>query len=78
MSRSRTGGPKNQAEKKSQQAVASAYCSSLRNVQEVLPEEDEVVDLGVERKKRVKNAAVVHPQAFLIKNTLSMFFFDAK
>lgn len=50
MSRSKTGGPKNQAEKKSQQAVASAYCSSLRNVQELLPEEDGVMDLGVERK----------------------------
>lgn len=78
MSRSRTGGPKNQAEKKSQQAVASVYCNNLRNVQEVLPEEDGVMDLGVERKKRVKNAAVVHPQAFLMKNIFRIFFFDAK
>lgn len=78
MSRSKTGGPKNQAEKKSQQAVASAYCVSLRNVQEVVPEEDGEMLLGVERKKRVKNAAVVQPQAFFMKTTLRMFFFEAK
>lgn len=78
MSRSKTGGPKNQAEKKSQQAVASAYCSNLRKVQEVDPEEEGAIVEGVERKNNVKKAAVVHPQAFLMKTTLRMFFLDAK
>jgi len=66
--RSRIGGPKNQLMKRIQMRVSERYLKSLSRVR--------TAD-GLERKVN-PNTAVVHPQAYLMKYTLSGLDLEAK